>query len=148
MTAERLPHCEFFTDKLIMRLELNLSADVEEISPAIGRVMKLVGELKCGEGKEFEIETALREAIANAIIHGARLDREKKIQLCVACDESRGILIIVRDPGPGFSPDSIPSPVIGRNIYSTHGRGIFLINQLMDEVRFERGGTQIYMRKR
>jgi serine/threonine-protein kinase RsbW len=147
MTAERLPQCEFFTDKLIMRLELKLCADIEEIAPAIDRVMKVIGEMKCAERKEFEIETALREALANAVIHGARLNREKKIQLCVACDESRGILIIVRDPGSGFSPDSIPSPVIGQNIYSSHGRGIFLINQLMDEVRFERGGTEIHMRK-
>lgn len=148
MTAEKLPRCEFFTDKLIMRLELSLAADIEEISPAIERVMKVVGELKCSEGKEFEIETALREALANAIIHGAKEDREKLVQLCVACDESRGILIIIRDPGPGFSPDSIPSPVIGQNVFSSHGRGIFIINQLMDEVRFERGGTEIYMRKR
>jgi serine/threonine-protein kinase RsbW len=57
------------------------------------------------------------------------------------------MLIIVRDPGEGFDPSSVPSPVIGQNVFSTHGRGIYLINQLMDEVRYERGGTEIHMRK-
>jgi len=36
----------------------------------------------------------------------------------------------------------------GNNVYSTHGRGIYLINQLMDEVRFEAQGTEITMRKK
>ena len=74
-------------------------------------------------------------------------DPSKQVQCCVACDKERGMLIIVRDPGPGFDPDSIPSPVVGQNVFSTGGRGIYLINQLMDDVRFERGGTEIHMRK-
>ena len=53
---------------------------------------------------------------------------------------------VVRDPGPGFDPASIPSPIMGENIYATHGRGIFLINQLVDEVQFERNGAEIHMR--
>jgi serine/threonine-protein kinase RsbW len=57
------------------------------------------------------------------------------------------MLIVVRDPGEGFNPQSVPSPVMGQNVFSEHGRGIFLINQLMDEVRFERGGTEIHMKK-
>jgi serine/threonine-protein kinase RsbW len=69
------------------------------------------------------------------------------VEFCVACDQMRGLLIVVRDPGPGFDPASIPNPTIGENIFSEHGRGIFLVNQLMDEVYFERGGTEIHMRK-
>jgi len=57
------------------------------------------------------------------------------------------MLIVVRDPGTGFEPKEVPDPLAGKNVYSHHGRGIFLINQLMDEVRFERNGTEIHMRK-
>jgi anti-sigma regulatory factor (Ser/Thr protein kinase) len=59
-----------------------------------------------------------------------------------------GLLLVVRDPGVGFDPDAIPSPVQGQEVFRGHGRGIFLINELMDEVSFERGGTEIRMRKR
>ncbi|MGH7418698.1 MAG: superoxide dismutase family protein, partial [Candidatus Rokuibacteriota bacterium] len=30
-------------------------------------------------------------------------------------------------------------------VYSDHGRGLYLIKQLMDDVRFERGGSEIHM---
>ena len=85
---------------------------------------------------------------ANAIRHGCERDPDKKVQVCVACDDSRGMLIVVRDPGPGFNVESIPNPVEGENLFSQGGRGIFLINELMDDVSYEKGGTEIRMRKR
>ncbi len=109
--------------------------------------MEMARRMDCAAGKEFEIETALREALANAILHGCKNDPTKKVQCCVSCDEEHGLLIVVRDPGTGFDPVQVPDPLEGQNIYSNHGRGIFLINQLMDEVRFERNGTEIHMRK-
>ena len=42
---------------------------------------------------------------------------------------------------------SIASPVEADNVFRSHGRGVFLINQLMDEVSFDKGGTEIRMRK-
>ena len=101
----------------------------------------------CAKGKELEIETAMREALANAVTHGCREDPDKQVEFVVACDDNRGMLIVVRDPGKGFDPAEIPSPIVGKCLFEEHGRGIYLINQLMDEVRFEQGGTEIYMRK-
>ncbi len=138
---------EFDSDKLILRLETTLPADVKAIAPVVKNVMGLVRQMGCAAGKEFEVETSLREALANAIVHGCKEDPTRSIQFGVCCDESRGMLIVVRDPGPGFDPASIPSPIRGEQVYSSHGRGIFLINELMDEVRFDRGGTEIRMRK-
>jgi serine/threonine-protein kinase RsbW len=148
MPGEPLPHCEFEGKDLLLRYEVTLPADVKTISPIVDSVMGMVEELGCAAGKEFEVETALREALANAIIHGAGKDPSKEVQFLVACDQARGMLIVVRDPGQGFDPDSLPSPVVGQEIYATHGRGIYLINQLMDEVRYARGGTEIIMKKR
>lgn len=148
MSKEPLGSCEFNSDQLDVSVEINLPADVEAISPAVDRIVKLVRQTSCGPDADFEIDLALREALANAIVHGCKGDKEKMIQVCVACQRETGILIIVRDPGPGFDPGSIPSPVVGQNVYSGRGRGIFLINQLMDEVRFEKGGTEIHMKKK
>jgi serine/threonine-protein kinase RsbW len=140
-----LPQCNFDRNNLILQFESTIPADVTEISPVVEGVMALVKQMGCAAGKEFEVETALREALANAIVHGAKGDPSKKVQFCVSCDEARGMLIVVRDPGPGFDPSSLPSPTRGRELFSTHGRGIYLINQLVDEVRFEKGGTEIHM---
>jgi serine/threonine-protein kinase RsbW len=147
MPGQPMPQCEFESDKLIVRLQVTIPADVNSISPVVDGIMQVVRQMACAAGKEFAVETALREALANAIVHGCKSDPRKEVQCCVACDESHGLLLIVRDPGEGFDPASLPTPTLGQNIYAEHGRGIFLINQLMDEVRYEHGGTEIHMRK-
>ena len=147
MTGSDSSRCAFEGKNLKVQLDITISAHPDSISPVVEAVLALARQMKCAVGKEFEIETAVRESLANAIRHGCGEDSSKRVECCVACDESRGMLIVVRDPGPGFDPASIASPIVGENIYSTHGRGIYLINQLMDEVRFERGGREIHMRK-
>jgi serine/threonine-protein kinase RsbW len=127
--------------------EVALSADVAAISPVVGWVMHLVGELEYAAGKEFEIEMALREALANAILHGCKGDPAKKVECSVTGDREHGILIVVQDPCSGFDPASLPSPTDDSNLHSDHGRGILLISKLMDEVSHERNGTVIRMRK-
>jgi serine/threonine-protein kinase RsbW len=141
------PGCQFDHEKLLMRFESTIPADVTLITPVVDGVMAIVAQMGCAAGKEFEVETALREALANAIVHGCGRDATKQVQFWVGCDETRGMLIVVRDPGPGFDPGKLASPLSGQEVYSTHGRGIYLINQLMDEVRLLRGGTEIHMRK-
>jgi anti-sigma regulatory factor (Ser/Thr protein kinase) len=96
---------------------------------------------------EFEIELALQEALANAIRHGCQGDRTKFIQCCVTFEGAGDVLIVVRDPGPGFEVAGVPDPLEGANVLKGNGRGIFLINQLMDEVRFADGGRELHMRK-
>jgi anti-sigma regulatory factor (Ser/Thr protein kinase) len=99
-------------------------------------------------GHEFEIELALQEALANAIRHGCQNDPKKLIQCCVTYEAAGDVLIVVRDPGPGFEVTDVPNPLDGTNVLKGNGRGIFLINQLMDEVRFADHGRELYMRKR
>ena len=148
MSSEHITRCDFERSKLVLRLDLTFQADIHSITPVVDRVMNVAGEMSCARGKEFEVEVSLREALVNAVKHGCGNDPNHSVQLTVCCDESRGMLIIVRDPGPGFDPDSLPSPLIGENVFASHGRGIFLINQLMDEVRVLARGTEIHMVKR
>jgi serine/threonine-protein kinase RsbW len=140
--------CDFDAKKLKLKLSVTLAADRKAIDPVVEGVMKVVREMNCANGSEHEIELALSEALANAVVHGASGDPAKIVECDVACDEERGMLIVVRDPGPGFDPSRLPNPSVGENLYSSHGRGIFLINQLMDEVRFHKNGTEIHMIKR
>lgn len=146
MADQPMTSCEFNADELLLRLDETFVAKREAANALVEDIMKAVSDMGCGAGREFEIRLAIIEALTNAVEHGCQNDPTRKIQCCVLCDMERGMLIIVRDPGPGFDPASIPSPVVGKNIFATHGRGIFLINLMVDEVRFERGGTEIHMR--
>ncbi len=140
--------CEFDLEAMFLRFERTIPGSAEAIPPVVDEVMGVVRGMGCAAGSEFEIEVAVNEAVANAVKHGCRHDPAKEVTITVECDPSQGILIIVRDPGQGFDPACIPSPVVGERIYASHGRGVFLITELMDEVRYERNGTEIWMRKK
>jgi serine/threonine-protein kinase RsbW len=144
----QIPEYDFDPEKLKLRLRVTLAADRNAVEPVVEQVMEAVRDTKCLNGKEDAIELSLQEALANAVVHGAKEDPSKTVECLVACDEQRGVLIIVRDPGEGFDPKAIPVCNVGENLYSNHGRGIFLINQLMDEVKFRKNGTEIHMVKR
>jgi serine/threonine-protein kinase RsbW len=143
-----LPEKDFDPDKLTLVLRVTLAADRKAVDPVVQSVMEVVREMEGVDGKEDAIELSLQEALANAVIHGAKEDPNKVVECMVGRDRERGILIVVRDPGTGFNPGTIPGCTVGENVYSNHGRGIFLINQLMDQVEFRKNGTEIHMVKR
>jgi serine/threonine-protein kinase RsbW len=146
MNGKQSAPCVFQSEDLLVKLDIMIPGTASSVLPVVQRIMYVVNEMNCAAGREFEIEQALIEALNNAIEHGCSNDPSKKVQCCVACDQARGMLIVVRDEGPGFDPSSIPNPTLGQNIFFDGGRGIYLINQLVDEIHFEKGGTEIHMR--
>lgn len=120
---------------------------VDAISPLVQRVTDLLIERGVVRGHEMEIALALQEALANAVRYGSRNDAGKSVKVTVFCGTSRGMKIVVRDPGPGFDPATIPSPVTADGLLSDHGRGLHMIKALLDEVTWENNGTEIHMTK-
>ena len=82
------------------------------------------------------------------VVSKTPLDASKQVRCSVSCDDSGEVVIVVRDPGSGFDPGAIADPLDTANILKPSGRGIFLINELMDHVQFADGGREVQMRKR
>jgi len=57
------------------------------------------------------------------------------------------VSMAVKDEGRGFDINKTADPKAPENIGSVHGRGIYMMKALMDEVRFEEGGVVVQMRK-
>jgi GAF domain-containing protein len=130
------------------QFDIVIPADPTAISSVTDGVAQALRNKPGVVGHEFEIELALQEALANAIRHGCQGDPTKYIRCFVTYEDAGDVLIVVRDPGPGFKVTDVPNPLEGTNLFKGSGRGIFLINQLMDEVRFADGGRELHMRKR
>jgi len=100
------------------------------------------------------VGVAVRESVINAIKHGNSGDERKHVFVeFTPLDTERpaGILIRVRDEGPGFDPDALPDPLAPENMLKSSGRGIFLIRSFMDELVLRRapeGGMEVVMVKR
>lgn len=144
---ETPPRCEFDMDKLVIRLDETIPSVVSTIDTVIGKIMGLIEQSHCWDDAE-SLDLVLREALANAIIHGNRSDPRKSVRICVALQADCRMLIVVKDAGSGFDPGELPNPVVGQSLFADHGRGIFLINRLMENVQFSFDrGTAIYMRR-
>lgn len=141
------PRCEFELDKLVLKLDEVVSSDTCVIDDVVGKITGLIEKTGCWNDLE-NIDLVVHEALANAIVHGNLNNPDKAVRICVGVQEDCGMLIVVKDAGSGFDPSQLPNPVVGQNLFAGHGRGIFLINQLMDQVRFNFNScTELYMRR-
>jgi anti-sigma regulatory factor (Ser/Thr protein kinase) len=127
-------------------LNISVPATADDIAKVSDKVAELLLGLGIAEEKQLEIGLALQEALANAVVHGCGNDPSKNVHCRLNSDSQGRLLIIVSDPGPGIGKTPA-SPVLSPNLYQDHGRGIYLIRRLMDDVRFERGGSEIQMWK-
>ena len=129
-----------------IELDRSLPSEVSAISRFVDKLMLLIRKCGCVPGGETDVEIALREALANAIIHGNHENPRKHVHIRCRL-KSDEVSIAVEDEGRGFDINNVVDPTVLENITSVHGRGIYLMKALMDEVRFEEGGVIVYMRK-
>lgn len=84
-----------------------------------------------------DLKTAVAEACMNAIEHGNKLDATTRVGIRLTVDKDR-LQVAVQDKGRGIDkvrPPDIETRIQGKT--EARGWGIFLIENLMDEVTFE-----------
>jgi serine/threonine-protein kinase RsbW len=140
-----LPRTDHFGP--FVELRQSLPSQVAAISPFVDQLMKFVLYFRRADGSEIDIDMALREALANAVIHGNGDDSCKSVYVTCRCYMDGEVAITVQDQGRGFDSDAVLDPTLLENLLFTHGRGIYLMKTLMDEVSFEEGGSVVRMRK-
>lgn len=92
---------------------------------------------------------AVIEAGTNAIQHGNVFAQNKSVTFEFQVVEG-ALLVQVDDRGKGFDPSRVANPTDESALLETHGRGIFLMRQLVDDVSFDMRpdhGTTVRLRK-
>jgi serine/threonine-protein kinase RsbW len=118
------------------QLELRIKAKLENlaaISDFIAEAMKQLGI----EQEIFQVQLAVNEACTNIIQHAYSGESEKPIRI-ICSMSGNDLLIRIRDWGKSFDPSSVPSPEIDAELFERQlgGLGMFLMRQMMDEVRY------------
>jgi len=131
-----------------IELRQSLPSKVAAIPPFVDQLMRFILRFRRADGSEGEIEMALHEALANAVIHGNGGNSSKRIYVECRCYMDGEVSITVRDEGTGFDSSTVLDPTFLENLLFTHGRGIYLMKMLMDEVSFEESGAVVVMRKK
>jgi len=87
---------------------------------------------------------AVVEGVNNAIVHGNKLDKDKVVTVEYSIDSDR-VEFVIMDEGIGFDYTNVPDPTKPENLEKTHGRGIFLMHHLADDIEFEEEGSIVKM---
>ena len=144
---------DFQFRELVLYLDKVISSDSRMVDDVVGEITAALDLTACWNDVEADIQAiglALREALANAIVHGNHCDPEKAVCIFVGVNENCDLLVSVKDSGSGFDLSELRNPTAAENLLIPHGGGIiFLIRQLMDEVGFKfNHGTEIRMVRR
>jgi len=131
------------------RIDITISSRFENIE-----LVQVIAEHLCenaglDEDGAHWIGMAVREAVANAIKHGNKLDVRKKVNARFELTGS-DLEIRISDEGEGFDPTTVSDPLNPQNLMKTSGRGIFYMRTFMDAIHysFDPGrGTSLIMTK-
>ena len=130
-------------------IHLRITSRREFLDPVHNLAEQLIAQAGFSEDESYWMVTAVREAVTNALLHGnnERPGTFVDVEFDLMPD---GIRITVTDQGEGFDPATLPDPVSKEHLMNSSGRGVYLMQQLMDEVTFEfppEGGTTLHMVK-
>jgi anti-sigma regulatory factor (Ser/Thr protein kinase) len=145
-TVLNLSHRLLHESLLSMQKDFQLRGTVDDVPETRDQMLAFIGESCNATTPDYNLLVAIQEALANAVVHGCGNNPSETVHCHVECNDS-AIAITVRNPGPGFDVSSLPDPTSRENLAEEHGRGIFLLRSLMDEVRFEEGGRLLQMCK-
>ncbi len=132
-------------NKAKMERHIVFAADAQNIRYAENLVDDISEEFSIGSELYGNILVSVVEAVNNAIIHGNKLDKNKKVELR-SYMESEMLNFKVTDQGEGFDFSSAPDPTSPENIEKPHGRGIFLMKNLTDEFDFNEKGNEVILK--
>ena len=126
-----------------MRKTLNLHNDVNEV-PMLGEWMEVTGEqLGLPMAAVFQLNLALEEAFVNVVDYAYPGKNGMPVQLNMdGAGETLTFTLI--DEGEPFDPTTLDEPdtSLSAEERPIGGLGVFLVKQIMDEVRYERQGNR------
>lgn len=124
--------------------EIILDSTFEEVERLEDYVNELQEWADFNDEEYARIMLTLSEAATNAIVHGNKENPQKKVIIrCKLIDNK--LVISVKDEGAGFDPSNLPDPLKEENLLNVGGRGVYLIQEYADELKFEENGTKLIM---
>jgi serine/threonine-protein kinase RsbW len=88
----------------------------------------------------LNFRVGLTEALSNAMLYGNGHDPSKRVRVEISVDNG-AITARITDQGCGFDPAAVPDPTAPENLMKPGGRGLFLMRELLDEVKFNDEGN-------
>jgi CheY-like chemotaxis protein len=129
------------------KIDFELPSDLSLMNGVLHYLLERVAKLGLIKPERSNLFVALDEAFVNAVKHGNRNDTSKMVRITAELS-SKEARFTVEDEGDGFNVQEIPDPCDPANLFKASGRGVLLIYNIMDEVKYNERGNQLTMVKR
>ena len=127
-----------------MEHQLSFPSKAENLNQVEVLINDLCEKFEVNEDYYGNILIALTEAVNNAIHHGNKSNPNNEVKIIFNADSSV-LKFTIKDDGAGFDYDNLPDPTDPQNIEKPHGRGVFLMRNLADEIEFNDDGATVVM---
>ena len=125
-----------------MERSILIESKIENINKIEKIIDEVSEESKINSEVYGKMLIATVEAVNNAIVHGNKEDESKTVKVDFQVEED-SISIFIEDEGPGFNFYNVPDPTTPENIENIHGRGVYLMKHLADDVIFHGKGNRV-----
>ncbi|MEM7572849.1 MAG: ATP-binding protein [Bacteroidota bacterium] len=125
-------------------LKTELSSDPRSVAEVEKLVENISSQYSLDQETQANLLISLTEAVNNAIIHGNGGEPSKKVSIILSRFRG-GLAVKVQDQGSGFNFQELPDPTKPENLCKCGGRGVFLMNQLCDKMKYSNGGSTVEM---
>ena len=125
---------------------MRISSDIRYIRKASAEIESFLRSKNIDESFIFDIRLCAEEAIKNSILHGNKGDKRKSVFIAYSLKGDK-FNMEIEDEGPGFDPLKLPDPTEKENLLMEGGRGVFLIQKLMDRVEYNDRKNKVSMIK-
>lgn len=130
----------------IWSFDQHIASDPDLCSSIVADLIAALQEHQWGEEDQFGIRMAIEESVMNAIRHGNKCDAAKPVHIVMRFSESK-FYAKVTDQGGGFDPDCIADPTCEDNVAKPCGRGVMLMKNFVDSVKYNDAGNEVEMMK-
>lgn len=130
-------------------IQTTLDSTLQTADKAEELVLKEAAKLGLEEEEQHQIGMAVRECTVNAVVHGNRYNKNKRVHLLIERSD-KDIAVLIGDEGEGFNINSLPDPLAPENLLRQSGRGLMLARAFMDEFDLHPrpgGGTEVRLVK-
>jgi serine/threonine-protein kinase RsbW len=135
-------------------LSQSYPSTLESVDEAEAGIVMAAGHAGFDEEDQHRIGMAVRECMVNAVVHGNRYNRNKKVRVHAALSvvkEAESLVVRIADEGEGFEIEAVPDPLHANNLLRHSGRGLFLMDAFMDEMtirKLDPAGTEVTLIKK
>lgn len=129
----------------LMEKTIKIESKLSNLSVVENAIDTITRDSSINRENYGKIMVSVMEAVNNAIVHGNKYNEKKFVNIFISL-ENNLLEVTIEDQGKGFKLSEVPDPTEPENLENVNGRGVFLMKNLADELKFNKAGNKVILK--